>query len=401
MLSWLTDLRQGARKSRAAAKPLAQLGGAKVLLGHGLALGENAEELIGQGIRELGPLYMLESRSGPIAVVASAGELARTPRIEPNAELRRTFEGECSWTRLWPDEHRWAGAVDQLLEQAVLRLQVERVVTAAEATIARWPEAGVLDANEAFGELHSQALAAAIWQGAPPSLAEQLQRHGTAGTSRRGRLAFSLGAQLPLAESDVRLRKMLRRTLRAASAAPRPQEVRRRDLLGILARGGLGDDAALAALIEAFSGELCFHGTQLSLRLADNFTRHPQALEEVLEEQDRVHGDQGDPTFETLRVCELLDGLIAEVEAASAPNPMLLGRLLHPWRLASAVLPMGSQVLLYRQGLSSPLPLWTQQHRLEATLSRLILKAIWSVLWRTMRLELRTTGQLHVTKNAF
>ncbi|MCK5796197.1 MAG: hypothetical protein KAI47_03385, partial [Deltaproteobacteria bacterium] len=281
------------------------------LLGHRRALRDNPQALLRLAEERLGPVFRLDLGRRSLVVVTGepAEELGRRGEFS-RASTRgavlcpsRPWDGGSSGLVLhWEAEAPWSacrrGDLAGLVTPALLRAPVERFARVFGDLLASWPEEGTIDAPRLASSLLRALAVAFVGVGrvddveaifsslehalgaATPSSLEVFS--GVMGHDRASSRAFR-GAQRRLEALLVERRRKPREAAGLLEAW--------RVILGSRDAARLGVRTGLAArrILRLSSG----WPTRVLLR---DLSR----LDDLLQEQDLLHGDHGGPTYETL-----------------------------------------------------------------------------------------------------
>ncbi len=360
--------------------------GTTPLWGHGKALLDDPAGLLEVARAWLGPVFSLQLPKTTLTVVAGeAGRaLASRPHslTEPRYLLSAPPAGTAEarwWTLPTPTEDDRRAAKD-VITRARCRAPIERAAQALAGQIERWPRRGdllpllegslplVLGATlSAPGRAHAAAatLAKIAIERCEPDLFSPWPTLPWQRLSA-GRLYPQLASELrPLATDRRHTRREAPSLLGALSAELGPQR---------------------AARVGAWIAGVTWHRTLAELRATLARPIDDDALEELLEEHDLLHGDQGDVTFESAtRALALnrhlesaLDGVV------DAPQSWQLTQLESDLRLQRSQLRAGQWLLSAFGGRGS---MACSARWLDTRWGRPLIQALWSVLLRELCLD--------------
>lgn len=376
------------------------------LIGHARALGREPLALLDRARRQHGDVFRLELHGRPVLVALGpcGAELAARSFAPLGDERYRLRSGLMDAGLLWEAEPQLpptaSTIVDTLLSPGLLRPQVERMAEGLRQTLASWPEEGELAvATDAFAlacdlilptffGADRAAEARQIFEAQLPELEQHLppllsQRPAAALVDRTAR-RFERGREL-LANTEAALSSLV-----AGARAARGGQA-----LTLLSALPTKLPAKAAAKLVA---RLCWCAVRQTAALLPwsmiDLCRQPRLREALYEEQDLLHGDQGDPTFETVRQAQRLSAWLADVERRHPPRLLALTDVTSDLVCAGYRASAGS-LLLLAPGWpepAPPAPLTPVGLRLSNAvahgLGELALLAAWSVFLRQLELEL-------------
>jgi hypothetical protein len=295
--------------------------------GHGRALLDDPGALLEAARSQLGPAFRLDLPEA--SLIVAGGEAGRALATRPRALGQQRFVlqelgGELRWWTLPTLSEADLLSLQATLTPARCRAPIERAARRLSEQIESWPRRG--------------RLLPLLEHSLPAVLAATLVTPGRAEATGGALLRFAstaVDAPQPLSPWPAVpwRRDPARRRYDELARGLQPQAVERRSrrreatsLLGTLA-GELGP--ASAARIAAVIAGTTWHSALAQLRSTVATSINELLLEELLEEHDLLHGDQGDVTFEsatrsvalTRHLEQALDGALA------APRAWQLARL--------------------------------------------------------------------------
>ncbi|MBW2733406.1 MAG: hypothetical protein JRH20_13545 [Deltaproteobacteria bacterium] len=350
--------------------------------------------LPGQDV-ERDPLAALESGGPPLAdafpielggaqVTALRDEAARGLKQE-QLELaqgftldRGLFDGPPTWRPTLASSIALP-KLDPLLQDRVLRLQIERAMGAVAAQLQSWGETGQRSLAGAMADLSTTAAIAAVAGATLDSNTQQelkkrylaWQRQASASheppaslgrTRVIGGLMERIEGQAPrwLRRATPRARAgvlaLLREAISKGARRTRetPASAQDSDLLRLacephhaswVGRGGrnVNDNAELLLVLLEQTQRWVDHACCV---LNTRWAKEPHHLHALLEEQDWVFGDQGDITYETLRPLELLRDTLYQETTLHPLHLALLAPSLEALQISECSIEQGMFVLV-------------------------------------------------------